>query len=174
MPTLPQINLYTHGTQWAASSHGHLALFGAYVTIIVALAVQKLRGDVGMSGGFPQNELMWKRTLQLMHVRMTIALLIAGYEQAFVERAQGGAIPAYFAGQTQPWFVQAMRWRTIFGIVMTGSVLILMWDFLRIGLGNATEARSQPRHRSGCCKSDRCQRSRNSSRLKRLNEHHLD
>ncbi len=45
MQTLPQINLYTHGTQWA-SSHGHLAFFGAYVTIIVAfvyLAVQKLQ-----------------------------------------------------------------------------------------------------------------------------------
>ncbi len=55
MQTLPQINLYTHGTQWW-SSHGHLAFFGAYVTIIVAfiyVALQRLRGDVWMSDGWP-------------------------------------------------------------------------------------------------------------------------
>ena len=33
--TLPQINLYTHGTQWSAS-HGHFAFYGAYATIIIA------------------------------------------------------------------------------------------------------------------------------------------
>ena len=81
MQTLPQINLYTHGTQWA-SSHGHLAFFGAYVTIIVAfvyLAVQKLRGDVWMSGGLADNGWKWKGSLLLTHVGMlgmTIALLL--------------------------------------------------------------------------------------------------
>ena len=93
MQTLPQINLYTHGTQWS-SSHGHLAFFGAYVTIIVAfiyVALQRLRGDVWMSdtlaGGW-----RWKWALTLLHVGivgMTMALLIAGYEQSFVERAVG-------------------------------------------------------------------------------------
>ncbi len=141
MQTLPQINLYTHGTQWA-SSHGHLAFFGAYVTIIVAfiyLAVQKLRGDVWMSGGLRDNGFKWKSSLFLTHfgmIGMTIALLIAGYEQAFVERAQGGSTwAAYFDGQTQPFFVQAMWWRTIFGIIMTVGVLMLIWDFLSIGRG---------------------------------------
>ncbi len=36
MHTLPQINLYTHGTQWT-SSHGHLAFFGAYARINIAV-----------------------------------------------------------------------------------------------------------------------------------------
>jgi nitric oxide reductase subunit B len=49
MHTLPQINLYTHGTQWSAS-HGHLAFFGAYATINIAffyLAIQHWRGMCG-------------------------------------------------------------------------------------------------------------------------------
>ena len=60
MQTLPQINLYTHGTQWT-SSHGHLAFFGAYVTIIVAfiyVALQRLRGHVWMSDGLAG---VWRR-----------------------------------------------------------------------------------------------------------------
>ena len=40
--TLPQINLYTHGTQWPAS-HGHLAFFGAYATIVVAFTTRPRR-----------------------------------------------------------------------------------------------------------------------------------
>ena len=42
MHTLPQINYYTHGTQVTAS-HGHLAFFGAYAVIVLAMAAQSLR-----------------------------------------------------------------------------------------------------------------------------------
>ena len=145
MQTLPQINLYTHGTQWS-SSHGHLAFFGAYVTIIVAfiyLAIQKLRGDVWMSANLLDRGYKWKGALFLTHigmVGMTMALLIAGYEQAFVERAMGGSTwSAYFDGQNQYWFQQAMWWRTIWGVVMTVGVVLLLWDFLRIGAGETRE-----------------------------------
>ena len=81
--TLPQINLYTHGTQWTAS-HGHLAFFGAYATIVIALiyiALQRWRGDVWMSGDLPDRGWKWKWSLALLNVGvmgMTIALLIAG------------------------------------------------------------------------------------------------
>ena len=142
MQTLPQINLYTHGTQWA-SSHGHLAFFGAYVTIIVAfiyLAIQKLRGDVWMSGG-TAGAWRWKWSMVLLHVGMigmTIALLIAGYEQAFVERAVGGSTwQAYFEAQLRPWFIQAMNWRMFFGVIMTAGVVLLLWDFIKIGAGES-------------------------------------
>ena len=37
MHTLPQINFYTHGTQITAS-HGHLAFYGAYAVIVLAMA----------------------------------------------------------------------------------------------------------------------------------------
>ena len=141
MQTLPQINLYTHGTQWA-SSHGHLAFFGAYATIIVAfvyLVIQKLRGDVWMSADLVDKGRRWKGALILTHIGilgMTVALLIAGYEQSFIERAVGGSTwQAYFDGQTQLPFIQAMWWRMAFGVIMTVGVLLLLWDFTRIGKG---------------------------------------
>lgn len=145
--TLPQINLYTHGTQWSAS-HGHLAFFGAYATINIAMfyiAMQQWRGNVYMGGGLADNGWKWKWSLGLLSVGMmgmTIAMLIAGYEQAFVERAlEGSTWYGYFAAQQKPWFVASMIWREIFGVLMTVGVVLLMWDLLTIG---GKETRSAP------------------------------
>jgi nitric oxide reductase subunit B len=150
MHTLPQINLYTHGTQWTAS-HGHLAFFGAYATIIIALvyiALQRWRGDVWMSAGLP-GAWRWKWALGLLNagvLGMTIALLIAGYQQAFVERASGGGSwGAFFAAQTHPWFVQAMVWRLAFGGVTALGLLLLLWDFVCIGRGETRVAQAVER-----------------------------
>ncbi|BCX89582.1 nitric oxide reductase subunit B [Methylomarinovum tepidoasis] len=138
MHTLPQINLFTHGTQWTPS-HGHLAFFGAYATINIAffyLAVQRWRGNVWMGanlvGGW-----RWKWALGLLSlgvIGMTVALLIGGYEQSFIERAQGGSTwGAYFAAQTHPWFVESMVWRMVFGWVTIAGFVLLVWDLLVIG-----------------------------------------
>jgi nitric oxide reductase subunit B len=139
MHTLPQINLYTHGTQWT-SSHGHLAFFGAYATIIIAmiyLALQKWRGDVHMAADLPDRGWKWKWSLILLNlgvVGMTIALLIAGYEQSFVERAMGGSTwAAYFEAQRAAWFMQAMFWRQVFGWVTAAGIILLFWDLVTIG-----------------------------------------
>ncbi len=139
MHTLPQINLYTHGTQWT-SSHGHLAFFGAYATIIIAiiyLVLQKWRGDVHMAADLPDKGWKWKWSLILLNlgvVGMTIALLIAGYEQSFVERAMGGSTwAAYFEAQRATWFMQAMFWRQVFGWVTAAGMVLLFWDLVTIG-----------------------------------------
>jgi len=139
MHTLPQINLYTHGTQWSAS-HGHLAFFGAYATINIAffyLAVQKMRGDCWMGGNMPDNGWKWKAAMVLLNlgvVGMTVALLIAGYEQSFIERAvEGSTWGGYFAAQSHPWFIQAMTWRMVFGVMTFIGGILLFWDLLTIG-----------------------------------------
>ncbi len=146
MHTLPQINLYTHGTQWT-SSHGHLAFFGAYATINIAvfyLAIQKWRGNVWMAGGLADNGWKWKWSLALLNigvVGMTMALLIAGYEQSFIERAVGGSTwSGYFAAQTNPWFMQGMWWRQLFGWVTAAGVVLLVWDLVTIGRGETRAA----------------------------------
>ena len=139
MHTLPQINLYTHGTQWT-SSHGHLAFFGAYATINIAMfyiALQKWWGNVYMSGDMPGNGWKWKWSLALLCtgvLGMTMALLIAGYEQSFVERALSGSTwAAYFEAQRGAWFVQGMFWRQVFGVVTAVGLVVLIWDMLTIG-----------------------------------------
>ncbi len=151
MHTLPQINLYTHGTQWTAS-HGHLAFFGAYATINIAvfyIAIQQWRGNVWMSSGLADNGWKWKWSLALLNigvVGMTVALLIAGYEQSFIERAVGGSTwAAYFAGQSHPWFIQGMFWRMIFGYVTAAGLALLIWDLLTIGAGETRTAQALKR-----------------------------
>jgi nitric oxide reductase subunit B len=146
MHTLPQINLYTHGTQWTAS-HGHLAFFGAYATINIAFfyfAIQKWRGDVWMSNDLPGNGWKWKWALGLLNVGvvgMTVALLIAGYEQSFIERAQEGSSWAgYFAAQMHPWFTQAMFWRQVFGLITALGFILLIWDLTTIGAKESRRA----------------------------------
>ena len=45
MITLPQVNLYAHGTQWTVS-HGHFAFWGAYgcgVISVLYLVLQRTR-----------------------------------------------------------------------------------------------------------------------------------
>ncbi len=138
MHTLPQINLYTHGTQWTAS-HGHLAFFGAYSTAVIAffyLAAQKSRGNVWMSGNLAGGW-KWKWSMAFLWagmIGMTMALLIAGYEQSQIERAiEGSSWVGYFAAQAHPWFVQAMKWRQISGYLFSLGYILLVWDLFTIG-----------------------------------------
>lgn len=149
MHTLPQINLYTHGTQWSAS-HGHLAFFGAYATINIAvfyLAIQKWRGSVWMGSGLPGNGWKWKWSLALLNigvVGMTMGMLVAGYEQSQIERAIGGSTwQGYFAAQSHPWFIQGMEWRQLFGWVTAAGLGLLVWDLLTVG---KNETRTMPAH----------------------------
>ncbi|NOT97623.1 MAG: nitric-oxide reductase [Sideroxydans sp.] len=143
MHTLPQINLYTHGTQWSAS-HGHLAFFGAYATIIIAmfyLGIQRWRGGTWMSGDLPGNGWKWKWALGLLNlgmVGMTVAMLVSGYVQSQIERAiEGSTWMGYFAAQIHPWFVQGMWWREVFGVMFLVGFILLVWDLLTIGKGES-------------------------------------
>jgi nitric oxide reductase subunit B len=146
MHTLPQINLYTHGTQWSAS-HGHLAFFGAYATLVIGfiyLAMQQWRGGVWMSGGLADSGWKWKWAMVLLNlgmVGMTVALLIAGYEQSQIERAIGGSTwMAYFTAQGHPWFMQGMYWRQMFGWMFALGYVLLIWDLITIGAGEKRAA----------------------------------
>lgn len=145
MHTLPQVNLYTHGTQWS-NSHGHFAFFGAYATINIAMfyiAIQKWRGNVYMSAGLADNGWKWKWALGLLNagvIGMTMSLLVSGYEQAFVERALGGSTwSAFFAAQNSAWYMQGMYWREAFGLMTASGFILLVWDLVTIG---RTETRS--------------------------------
>lgn len=136
--TLPQINMYTHGTQWSAS-HGHFAFYGAYATINIAffyMAMQKWRGDVWMSKNL-FGAWKWKWSMVLLNlgmIGMVVGMLVAGFAQSQIERAIGGATwTAFFAAQEHPWFVQGMNWRLIFGCVFSAGYVLLIWDMLTIG-----------------------------------------
>lgn len=86
--TLPQINMYTHGTLVTAM-HGHLAFWGAYAMIVLAMiayALPLLTGrklwDTALSGFA-----FWTSNIGM--VGMTGALAVAGVTQVALERRLG-------------------------------------------------------------------------------------
>jgi nitric oxide reductase subunit B len=133
MITLPQINMYAHGTQWTVS-HGHFAFWGAYGCGVIAVAylmVQKARALPQVDGQ------LWKWSfagLNLGLVAMVGALLVAGITQSMIERATGGStLQAYIAGQESPWFSEAMILRFVFGLVFSAGYALLVYDLARLG-----------------------------------------
>jgi len=132
--TLPQVNIYTHGTQFT-SAHGHLAFFGAYATILIGIfyiAVQGTNNLKVMKSTFNS-----KMAITLINVGvfgMTVALTISGYGQVLVERAQMGATwEAFFISQNTLWFVQGLGWRLVMGVVTLVGFAFLAMDLLTIG-----------------------------------------
>lgn len=133
MMTLPQINLYAHGTQWTVS-HGHFAFWGAYgcgLLSVCYIVLQKVRGAATLDG------LAWRWafvTLNTGLVGMSALLLLAGYAQSFVERALGGStLEAFIAGQGDPSFVAAIYARFLFGLIFAAGYAVLVYDFVNLG-----------------------------------------
>ncbi len=62
---------------------------------------------------------------------MTGALLVAGIDQAFYERAIGGSTwNAFLAMQGRPWFIESMWSRLAFGLMFACGYGILVYDLL--------------------------------------------
>jgi nitric oxide reductase subunit B len=138
MMTLPQINLFSHGTQWTVS-HGHFAFWGAYacgILSVIYLALQKARQLVEVDG------VQWKWSFTLLNigmVGMVGALLISGIAQAFYERAIGGStLQAFIEGQSNQWFMQGMTMRLAFGVIFAAGYLVLVYDLLTLGKHKAS------------------------------------
>ena len=87
--TLAPVNYYTHGTQITAA-HGHMAFYGAYVMIVLAMisyAMPLLRGRAAANSNKAQVVEMW--SFWLMTVAMvfiTLFLTAAGVLQVWLQR----------------------------------------------------------------------------------------
>jgi nitric oxide reductase subunit B len=133
MITLPQVNLYAHGTQWTVS-HGHFAFYGAYACGIIAvvyLVLQDVRKLSAVDGA------LWKWAfagLNVGMIGMAGALLVSGFAQAFIERAIGGStLDAFIAAAESSWFAEGMVVRFVFGLIFTAGFVVLAYDFLTLG-----------------------------------------
>ncbi len=121
MHTLAPINYYTHGTQITAS-HGHLAFYGAYVMInlaIITYAMPHLRGQQ------PYNQIlnMWAFWITSSGmVFMTFTLTAAGILQTHLQRVLG---MNYMDAQDQ---IALFYWlRLGSGIVVVLGVLLFVY-----------------------------------------------
>ncbi|NER14694.1 nitric-oxide reductase large subunit [Leptobacterium flavescens] len=83
--TLPQTNLYTHGTLVTAM-HGHLAFWGAYAMIVFAIISYSLPNLTGrkLYDGVRGRAAFWTSNIGM--IGMTVAFGVAGVAQVYLER----------------------------------------------------------------------------------------
>lgn len=86
--TLPQVNLYTHGTLVTAM-HGHLAFWGAYAMIVLAMMAYSLPLMTGRRLWDTPMATWAFWTSNIGMVGMTGALAVAGITQVALERRLG-------------------------------------------------------------------------------------
>jgi len=135
MQTLPQINMYSHGTQLAAA-HGHFSFFGAYVGTVLTLvyiAVQNARKRVVV----PLDSRLWPWAygfLIFSIIGVVASFTISGFAQTMIERAElGSTWNAYITSYTHPWYTNTHWWRFWMGMLFLGAYVALVWDLLTIG-----------------------------------------
>ena len=89
MHTLAPVNFYTHGSQITAA-HGHMAFYGAYVMIVLAIisyAMPMLRGRAAANSQRAQTVEMWAFWLMTVSmVFITLFLTGAGILQIWLQR----------------------------------------------------------------------------------------
>jgi len=127
MHTLAPINYYTHGTQITAA-HGHLAFFGAYVMINLAIITYAMPHLRGMQP-YNQNLNMWSFWIMSSGmVFMTFILTIAGVLQVHLERVMG---MNYMEVQDQLALFYWMRLGA--GLVVVLAVLLFVYSIFSKG-----------------------------------------
>src|SRR5574343_189194 len=125
--TLPQTNLYTHGTLVTAM-HGHYAFWGAYAMIVLAIISYALpnltcRKRYNSAQG---NAAFWLSNIGILG--MTVAFGVAGVAQVYMERK----IKMEFMEvqkETEIHFVVLLICATMF----TVGISLFIYDFIKYG-----------------------------------------
>ncbi len=120
--TLHGVNYYTHGTQITAA-HGHLAFYGAYVCLNIAIFTYALPI---LRGRDPYNQVMNMAAFWLMSagmVFMTVVLTFAGAIQTQLQRVMG---QYYMEVQDQLALFYWMRFGA--GVVVFLGLLLLVYS----------------------------------------------
>ncbi len=86
--TLPQVNMYTHGTLVTAM-HGHLAFWGAYAMVVLAIISYTMPNMTGRKLFDTTTGLLafWLSNIGMLG--MTVAFGVAGVAQVYLERKVG-------------------------------------------------------------------------------------
>ncbi len=123
--TWPAVNKWTHGTQ-ITPMHGHMAFFGAYVMIVLALITYAMPSLTGRAEEDSYNAVgVWAFWLQVAGMfGMTMAFAAAGVAQTYLERIIGiGFLPTQ--DKIRVHFLMLVGTGTIFVI----GVALYLYDF---------------------------------------------
>ncbi len=120
MHTLHGVNYYSHGTQITAA-HGHLAFYGAYVCLNLAMFTYAFPI---LKGRDPYNQVLNMASFWLMSggvVFMTFVLTFAGAIQTHLQRVMG---EFYMDVQDGLWLFYAMRFGAGIAVVLGACLYI--------------------------------------------------
>ncbi|HEX7125618.1 MAG TPA: cbb3-type cytochrome c oxidase subunit I [Thermodesulfobacteriota bacterium] len=123
--TWASVNRWTHGTH-ITSMHGHMAFFGAYVMIVLAMITYALPGLTGDRDEDRENSVgLWAFWLQSGGMfGMTMAFAAAGMTQTYLERILSiGYLDTQ--AKLQVHFIMLV----ITGAVFVLGVALFLWDF---------------------------------------------
>ena len=138
MHTLSAINYYTHGTQITAA-HGHLAFYGAYVLVVIAIisyAMPILRGREANSHRAQRVE-MWSFWIMTIGMGvMVLALTGAGILQVWLQRLPTSGALSFMATQDQLTFFYWVR--VAGGVAFLLGLLTYLSSFF-IGAGSVED-----------------------------------
>lgn len=125
--TLPQVNMYTHGTLVTAM-HGHMAFWGAYASLVLAIITYTMPLMTGRKLQDSRANLFAFWTSNIGMTAMTVAFGIAGVAQVYLERKVG----------LDFLMVQKEIEVHFLGLVLAASLFTLgiiayVWNFIRFG-----------------------------------------
>ncbi len=129
--TLAPVNYFTHGTQITAA-HGHMAFYGAYVMVVLAIisyAMPMMRGRAANSEKSQALEMwsFWLMTVSIVFI--TLFLTAAGILQVWLQRVSTAPL-SFMAAQDQ---ITLFYWlREITGVIfLIGLVLYIISFFVK-------------------------------------------
>ncbi|MBK9792092.1 MAG: cbb3-type cytochrome c oxidase subunit I [Sphingobacteriales bacterium] len=125
--TIPQVNMYTHGTLVTAM-HGHLAFWGAYAMIVLAIISYTMPNMTGRKLYDSTTGVLafWLSNIGMLG--MTVAFGVAGVAQVYLERKMGldfGDVQK----EIQVHFLILIVCATMF----TTGIGLFIYEFIRYG-----------------------------------------
>ncbi len=126
--TLPQVNLYTHGT-FVTAMHGHLAFWGAYGMLVFAIITYVMPNLTGrkLYNNSLSSYAFWLSLIGMLG--MVAAFAAMGVTQVALERRLGMAFMDVQA-ELKPHFWVLVITASIFTI----GILLYVWNFIKFGL----------------------------------------
>ncbi|MFP5520630.1 MAG: cbb3-type cytochrome c oxidase subunit I [Bdellovibrionia bacterium] len=128
--SLPQVNMYTHGTLVTAM-HGHMAFWGAYAMLILAIVTYAMPIMTGRKLADTGTNTFAFWTSNIGMTAMTIAFGIAGVTQVVLERRIGMDFLAV-QKEVEVHFLGLIFAATLF----TVGIIAYVWNFISFGLPN--------------------------------------
>jgi len=128
--TLPQVNLYTHGTLITAM-HGHLSFWGAYAMIVMAIISYAMPNITGrkLYDSAGSRIAFWLSNIGILG--MTLAFGVAGVAQVYLERRFGMEFMKV-QNEIKVHFLILVILATMFAIGITYYII----QFIKYGLPN--------------------------------------